>query len=157
MKSLLSTSSVSSGQHPNCTEYTLPRDCPAKRMHLTSTSGSKSSGHRILGGMSCWCIQALNIPGRPVLSASFSHHSSSLQVFLTYRVSLWLLFKVFPKLFTSCSKMVGICEPEIEKQILFKTLIFFETNVLDFTGLKDILAHPTRLSRQFKNSPGCRN
>lgn len=128
--------------------------------HLSMTkmveNALRSSVNRILGSIPCCYIEALNFPGRPVLSFPFSHPSSSSQQFLTSNVSLWLLLKVFPRLFIGCFKIVGICDLEIEKQDLSKTLLFFNTNVLDFAGLKDIFAHPFRLQIN-ENPPDLRS
>ena len=65
-------------------------------------------------------------------------------------VSLRLLSKIFPRLFTDYSAMVGIGVSEIEKQNLFTTLPFSKTKNFDFSVLKDILAHPISFSSPFR-------
>ena len=51
-------------------------------------------------------IHALNFPGRLIILTSFSHPSSSLQVFLIKAVSLTLMSKYIIRLFTGFSEMV---------------------------------------------------
>ena len=50
-------------------------------------------------------------------------------------VSLRLLSKIFRRLFTGFSEMVGIGVSEIENHNLSTTLPFFKTKDLDFAGL----------------------
>lgn len=67
----------------------------SKSMLAGIGNSQRSSGHSILGRIPCWQTHALNIPGRPVLSTSFSHPSSTSQVFLMEAESLRRLSKIF--------------------------------------------------------------
>ena len=77
-------------------------------------------------------------------------HSDQTQLQVAYRtalVSLSVVLKIFPRLFTGHSVKVGIIVPAIEKRNLSAVLSFFMTNDLDLAGLSFILAHAISFSR----------
>ena len=106
-----------------------------------------NNGHRTLGSSACWYIHALTRPGRPDLSTLVNHNSRSPTAARTALVSLSVVSKIFPRLFTGHSYKVGIIVPAIEKRNLSAVLPFFMTNDLDLAGLNFILAHAISFSR----------
>ena len=86
-------------------------------------------------------------PGRPELSTLASHNSRSPTTARKALVSLSVVLKIFPRLFTGQSDKVGIFVPAIEKRNLSAVLSFFMTNNLDLAGLNFILAHSISFSR----------
>ena len=80
------------------------------------------------------------------MSTLVNHSSRSPTAARTSLVSLGVVSKIFPWLFTGHSDKVGIIVPAIEKRNLSAVLHFFMTNDLDFAGLNFILAHAISFS-----------
>ena len=85
--------------------------------------------------------------GRPLSSTLASHNSRLPTTAQTVLVSLNIMLKIFPRLFTGHSDKVGNTGPDTEKQKLSVVLPFFITNDLDLAGLNFILTHAISFSR----------
>ena len=92
-----------------------------------------------MGNTACWYTRPLKHPGRRDLPTLVSHNSRSPTAARTALMSLNVLLKIFPRLFTGLSDQVGIVVPESKKRKLSAVLPIFMTNDLDFAGLNFIL------------------
>ena len=95
----------------------------------------------------CWYTHASKRPKRLDLSSLTSHKSRSPTVARTALVSLNVMLKIFPRLFTGHSDKVGIIVPYCKIGKLSVVLPFFMTNELDLAGLDFILALAVSFSR----------